>query len=91
MKDKSLYPSCKIYYGKCKQCGEDRVGKTKRNCITRWREHDNLTHKSDPTGHTNIEKKKNKQTRVIDNNYYVLFPTSRFPYLTFVPGSGNGR
>ena len=38
-----------------------------------------------------ILKKNKKQTRVIDNNYYVLFPTSRFPYLTFVPGSGNGR
>ena len=34
LKDKNLYPSCKIYYGKCKQCGEDYVGETKRNCIT---------------------------------------------------------
>ena len=43
LKDKKLYPSCKIYYGKCKQCGEDYVGETKRNCLTSWREHDNPT------------------------------------------------
>ena len=29
-------------------------------------------------------------TRVIDNNYCVLFPNSRFPYLICVPDSGNG-
>ena len=75
MKDKSLYPSCKIYYGKCKQCGEDRVGKAKRNCITRWREHDNLTHKSDPTRHTNIEKKKTNKLvllTIITMYYFLL-------------------
>ena len=42
LKDKNLYPSYRIYYGKCKHCGEDYIGETKRNCITRWREHDNL-------------------------------------------------
>ena len=30
-------------------------------------------------------------SRVIDNNYCVLLPISRFPYLTCVPDSGNGR
>ena len=35
LKDKNLYPACKIYYGVCK-CGEDYVGETKRNTITRW-------------------------------------------------------
>ena len=53
LKDENLYPSCKIYYGKCKQCGEDYVGETKRNCITLWREHDNPTHKSEPARHIN--------------------------------------
>ena len=52
-KDKNLYPSCKIYYGKCKQCGEDYVGEMKRKCITCWREHDNSTHKSEPARHIN--------------------------------------
>ena len=28
---------------------------------------------------------------VFDNNYCILFPTSRFPYLICVPVSGNGR
>ena len=58
LKDKNLCPSCKIYlscksYGKCKQCGEDYVGITKRNCITRRREHDKPTHKSVPARHIN--------------------------------------
>ena len=30
-------------------------------------------------------------TRVIDNNYCILFPTSRFPYLICVADSGNER
>ena len=29
--------------------------------------------------------------RVVDSNYCVLFPTSRFPYLICVPDIGNGR
>ena len=32
-----------------------------------------------------------QQTQVVDNNYCVLFPTSRFPCLVCVPDSGNGR
>ena len=51
LKNKNLYRSCKIYYGKCKQCGEDYVGETKRNYITHWREHDNPTHKSETARH----------------------------------------
>ena len=35
LKDKKLYPACKIYYGVC-ECGEDYIGETKRNTITRW-------------------------------------------------------
>ena len=54
LKDKNLYPSCKIHYEKCKQCGEDYVGETKRNCTTSWGEHDNPTHKSEPANHINI-------------------------------------
>ena len=42
LKDKSLHPACKIYYGVSK-CGEDYIGKTKRNTITRWSEHENAT------------------------------------------------
>ena len=48
-----MYPSCKIYDGQCKQCGEDYVGETKRICITPWREHDNPAHKSEPARHRN--------------------------------------
>ena len=50
LKDKNLYPACKIYYGKC-QCGEDYVGETIRNTATRWSKHSNPTHKSEPAHH----------------------------------------
>ena len=50
LKDKKLYPACKIYYGIC-ECGEDYIGKTKRNTITRWSEHDNVTKDSEPSRH----------------------------------------
>ena len=50
LKDKNLYPACKIYYVKC-QCGEDYIGETIRNTATRWSEHNNPTHKSEPAQH----------------------------------------
>ena len=50
LKDKKLYPACKIYYGVCK-CGDDYIGKTKRNTITSWSEHDNATKDSEPSRH----------------------------------------
>ena len=50
MKDKNLYPACKIYYGKC-HCGEDYVEETIRNTATRWSEHNNPTYKSEPAKH----------------------------------------
>ena len=37
------------------------------------------------------QNKSDSITRVIDNNYCVLFPTLRFPYLICVPDSENGR
>ena len=39
--DKKLYPVCKNYYGVC-ECGEDYIGETKRNTITRWSEHEKI-------------------------------------------------
>ena len=50
LKDKKLYPACKIYYGVC-ECGEDYIGKTNRNTITRWSEHDNPTKDCEPARH----------------------------------------
>ena len=52
LKDKNSYPACKIYYGVC-ECGEDYIGKTKRNTITRWSEHDNATKDSELARHLN--------------------------------------
>ena len=50
LKDKILCPACKIYYGKC-QCGEDYEVETIRNTATRYSEHNNPTHKSEPAQH----------------------------------------
>ena len=52
LKDKNSYPACKTYYGVC-ECGEDYIGKTKRNTITRWSEHDNATKDSQLARHLN--------------------------------------
>ena len=50
LKDKKLYPACKIYYGVC-NCGEAYIGETSRNTITRWSEHDNSIKDSEPATH----------------------------------------
>ena len=50
MKDKNLYPSCKIYYGLCLRV-EDYVGETKRNVSVRCDEHNKLSNKSKPAAH----------------------------------------
>ena len=52
MKDKTLYPACKIYHGVC-ESGEDYIGETKRNTITRWSKHDNATKDSESERHLN--------------------------------------
>ena len=45
IKEKSLYPSCKIYYGIC-DGGGDYAVETKRNTKTRWSEYNNPEHNS---------------------------------------------
>ena len=52
LKNKKLYPACKIYYGVCEWV-EDYIGETKRNTITRWSEHDDATKDSEPARHLN--------------------------------------
>ena len=52
LKDKKLCTACKIYYGVF-ECGEDYIGETKRNTITRWSEHDNATKDSEQAWHLN--------------------------------------
>ena len=66
LKNKNLHPSCKIYYEKCKQCG-DYFSETKRNCITRWREHDNPFHKSEPARHINDHAKHEFEWSILCN------------------------
>ena len=38
IKGKNLDPACKIYYGECEQCGNNYIGETVRNTVTRcWK------------------------------------------------------
>ena len=50
LKDKNIYPACKIYQGLC-SCKENYVGESKRNMANRWGEHNNPTHDSEPAKH----------------------------------------
>ena len=50
LKDRNPHPSCKIYEGTC-SCGENYIGETNRNVETRWGEHQNPTHNSEPAKH----------------------------------------
>ena len=51
IKDKNLYPACIIYHGECEHCGDNYIGETVRNTVTRWSEHNNPDHKSEPAEH----------------------------------------
>ena len=59
MKDKNLYPLCKIYYGLCLRV-EDYVRETKRNVSVRCDEHNKLSNKSKPAAH-------------LEQNYHYFF------------------
>ena len=49
--DKNLHPACKIYYGECEHYGDNYIEETVRNTVTRWSEHSNLNHNSEPAEH----------------------------------------
>ena len=51
IKDKNLYQACRIYYGECEHYRYNYIGETVKNTVTRWSEHNNPDHKSDPTEH----------------------------------------
>ena len=50
LKDKNPYPSCKVYEGIC-VCGENYVGETVRNVVTRWKEHEDIRQNSEVAKH----------------------------------------
>ena len=50
LKDKVSYVSNVIYKGDC-SCGKTYIGETKRNTVTRWREHNSSSSKSEPSKH----------------------------------------
>ena len=51
IKDKSLYPACKIYHGECEHCGDNYIRESIRSILTRWSGHNNPNHKSEPAEH----------------------------------------
>ena len=50
LKDRNPYPACVIYEGTC-VCGENYIGETERNAVTRWTEHNNTNRNSEPAKH----------------------------------------
>ena len=50
LKDKNPHMALQIYEGVC-SCGENYVGETERNVETRWAEHENINHNSEPAKH----------------------------------------
>ena len=51
LKDKNPYPSyCVIYRGLC-DCGENYIGETMRNSLTRWNEREDIRKESKPAKH----------------------------------------
>ena len=51
IKDKNLYPGCKIYYGECQHYGNNYIWETVRNTDTWQSEHNNSDHKSELAEH----------------------------------------
>ena len=47
LKGKDIYSTCKVYHG-LYSCKENYIGESKCNMETRWREHNNPTHDSEP-------------------------------------------
>ena len=46
-----MYLACKIYYGECDHCGDNYLGETWRNTVTRWSEYNNPDRKSELAEH----------------------------------------
>ena len=53
LKDKNPHVSLRIYEGVC-SCGENSIGETNRNLETRWAEHENPKHNSEPAKHLKL-------------------------------------
>ena len=54
IKDKNLYPACKIHYGEYEHCGDNYIEETVQNTVTRWSQHNNPDHKSESAEHIKI-------------------------------------
>ena len=66
LKDKCLYPACKIYHGVC-CCGKTYRGERVRKLETRWNKHNMPPEKSNPSNYLNRNLTHNFSWSVICN------------------------
>ena len=82
LKDRNPYPSCIIYKGVC-SCGNDYVGEMSRNTTTRWGEHEDIKHDSEPVKHLH-ENSDHKFTWSIISTAPKLFNNRKFLDALFI-------
>ena len=82
LKDINPYPSCVIYKSVC-SCGDDYVGETSRNTTTRWGEHEDIKHDSEPAKHL-YENSDHKFTCSIISTAPKLFKNRKFLEALFI-------
>ena len=69
VKDKVKHISNVIYEGTC-SCKRQYIGETDRNHATRWNEHNNPTHNSDPAKHINDNIDHSYQWKILRKTNY---------------------
>ena len=82
LKDRNPYPSCVIYKSVC-SCDDDSVGETSRNTTTRWGEHEDIKHDSEPAKHL-YENSDHKFTWSIISTAPKLFKNRKFLEALFI-------
>ena len=81
-KNRNPYPSCVIYKGVC-SCGDVYVGETSRNTTSRWGEHEDVKHDSEPAKHL-YENNDYKFTWSIISTAPKLFKNRKFLEALFI-------
>lgn len=77
LKDKNIYPECKIYHGLCSP-KENYIGESKRNVVTRLREDNNSIHNSEPAKLTNKNIQHSLNWAILANSSNQIRPRKNF-------------
>ena len=72
IKDQNSYRGCRFYHGLC-SCTVNYIGESKRNVTTRWGEHNNPTHNSEPPKHLNENNQHNYYNDQLKSNKLLFF------------------